>query len=54
MYSYNLAQDLHFREDIFLSKFLLASINKVMEEAIEIMDTPGKMKPIVGPLWVVQ
>lgn len=25
-----------------------------MEEAIEIMDSPGKMKPIVGPMWIVQ
>lgn len=33
---------------------MLASIYKVMEEAVEIMDTPGKMKPIAGPLWIVQ
>lgn len=46
-YSYNLAQALHFGEDICLGKFLLASIYKVM-------DTPGKMKPIAGPLWIVQ
>ena len=25
-----------------------------MDEAIKIMDTLGKMKHIVGPLWIVQ
>ena len=54
MYNYNLAQALHFEEDICLSEFLLASIYKVMEEAIEIMDTPRKRQHIVGPLWIVQ
>ncbi|KAG4954019.1 hypothetical protein JHK87_039613 [Glycine soja] len=34
-----------FRRRLCLGKFLLA---------IEIMDTPGKMKPIPRPLWIVQ
>lgn len=50
MYNYNLAQTLHFGEDICLGKFLLASVYKVMKEVVEIMDTPSKMKPIVRPL----
>lgn len=54
MYCYNLAQALHFGEDICLSKFLLAFVYKVMDEVIEIMDALGKMKHIVGPLWIVQ
>lgn len=54
MYCYNLVQALHFREDICLSKLLLASVYKVMDEAIKIMDAPGKMKHIVGPLRIVQ
>jgi len=49
MYSYNLAQTLCFGEDICLGKFLLALVYKVMEKAVKIMDTPGKMKLIVGP-----
>lgn len=49
-YSYNLAQAFHFGEDIYLGKFLLALVFKVMDKAIEIMDTPRKMKHIVGPL----
>ena len=54
MCSYNLAQDLHFREDICLSKFLLTFVYKVIDEAVKIMDTPDKMKHIVGLLWIVQ
>ena len=54
MYNYNLAQTLHFEEDTCLSKFMLASIYKVMDEAVEIMDTPEKMKHIARPLWIVQ
>jgi len=53
MYSYNLAQALHFGDNICLRKFFLASIYKFMEEAVEILDTPGKMKPIAGPLWIM-
>ena len=53
MYCYNLAQALHFGENICLSKFLLVSVFKVMDEAVEIMDTLGKMEHIVGPLWLV-
>ena len=26
----------------------------VKEKTVEIMDTPRKMKPIVGPLWIVK
>ena len=54
MYCYNLAQALHFGENICLSKFLLVSVFKVMDEVVEIMDAPGKVKDIVGPLCLVQ
>ena len=36
------------------SKFLLAFFYKVMDKAFKIMVTLGKMKYIVGPLWIVQ
>lgn len=54
MYYYNLAQALHFTKDTCLSKFLLALVFKEMDEAVKIMDAPGKMKHVVGPLWIVQ
>ncbi|KAG4909385.1 hypothetical protein JHK87_055501 [Glycine soja] len=54
LYIYNLSKALHFEEDICLVNFLLAPVYKVMEEAVEIMDTLGKMKPIARPLWIVQ
>lgn len=54
LYCYNLAQALHFGEEICLSKFLLTSFFQVMDEAVQIMDAPRKMKYIVGPLWIVQ
>lgn len=54
MYCYNLAQVLHFKEKICLSKFLLALVFEVIDEDVEIMDAPRKMKHIVGPLGIFQ
>lgn len=54
MYYCNLSQVFHIGESVCLNKFLLASIFKVMDEVVEIMDASGKMKHIVDPLWNVQ
>ena len=37
-----------------LSNFLLALVFKVMDEVVETIDAPRRMKHIVGPLWLVQ
>ncbi|KAG4396014.1 hypothetical protein GLYMA_19G092232v4 [Glycine max] len=35
------------------AKSMRNTVFKVMDEAVEIMDTLGKMEHIVGPLWLV-
>lgn len=54
IYCYNLAHALHFGENMCLSNFLLALVFKVMDEVVETIDAPRRMKHIVGPLWLVQ
>ncbi|KHN35887.1 uncharacterized protein LOC114367667 [Glycine soja] len=51
---FNLAQALHLGKDICLSKFLLASLYKAMDEAVDIFKAPYLLRNFSGPLWLMQ
>nr|KYP30917.1 hypothetical protein KK1_049679 [Cajanus cajan] len=53
-YYYTLAQALHLKKKICLSKLLLASLYTCLDEALESLFRESRPRNLAGPLWLLQ